>query len=32
MAQLDPRLQQLPDKVVEALKAGNAVLAIKLLR
>ena len=32
MAQFEPRLQQLPDKVVEALKAGNAVLAIKLLR
>jgi ribosomal protein L7/L12 len=32
MAQLDPRLQQLPDQVAAALKAGNAVLAIKLLR
>jgi len=32
MAQLDPRLQALPEKVVEALKAGNPVLAIKLLR
>ena len=31
MTPLDPRLQ-LPEKVVEALKAGNAVLAVKLLR
>jgi len=31
MTPLDPR-RQLPEKVVEALKAGNVVLAVKLLR
>jgi len=31
MTPLDPRLQ-LPEKVVEALKAGNVALAVRLLR